>query len=333
MKLGICSMWGTSLDQFRSEVRLASELGYDLISIGDSPAGWHEMVTSMTLAALDAPRAQIASLVTSPFMRHPLVAANAFSTLDELTGGRAVLGLATGGSTIMAVGRMPATQKEIRAEIAAYKALFAGQEIEWDGRPVKSLRFARPVPIYYSAFGPKALELAGEQADGVILFAGDQHLEGVSTKIAAVRDAATRAGRDADAIDIWVTSFISVRPDRKQAINDLKAFIAVNAMALRTPEALAMVPPNVRPLIEAFQTRYDPTEHVVVGGKNVRLMDDMGLTEFLQDLDTIAGPEAHLTSVMRELEAMGVSTLIAALPGHGDPLVTIRGLAAAKDAL
>ena len=59
----------------------------------------------------------------------------------------------------------------------------------------------------------------------------------------------------------------------------------------------------------------------------------MGLTEFLQDFDTIAGPEAHMTNVMRDLEAMGVSTLIAALPGHADPLVTIRGLAAARKAL
>lgn len=330
MKLGICSMWGPSLDLFRSEVQLASELGYELISIGDSPAGWHEMITSMTLAATDAPNAQIASLVTSPFMRHPLVAANAFTSLDELTDGRVVLGLATGGSTVLAVGHMPATQKQIRAELAAYRGLFAGEEIEWEGRPVKALRFARPVPIYYSAFGPKALALAGEHADGAILFAGDQNMDGIAAKIAAVRDAATKAGRNADDIDIWVTSFISVRQERSQAIDDLKAFIAVNAMALRTPEALASVPANIRPLIEAFQTRYDPTEHVVVGGKNVQLMDEMGLTEFLQDIDTITGPEAHITDVMRQLGAMGVSTLIAALPGHADPLVTIRGLATAR---
>lgn len=81
-----------------------------------------------------------------------------------------------------------------------------------------------------------------------------------------MRDAATRAGQNADDVDIWVTSFISVRPDRQQAIDDLKAFIAVNAMAFRTPKAIAMLPPNVRPLIEAFHKRYDPTEHVVVGG-------------------------------------------------------------------
>ena len=331
MKLGICSLWGTSLDRFREEVRLASDLDFDLITIGDSPAGWHEMVTSMTLAAQDAPRARIASLVTSPFMRHPLVGANAFCSLDELTGGRIAMGLATGGSTVLSVGRMPATQREIRAEFAAYQALFSGDETEWEGRPIKALRFPRPVPIYYSAFGPRALELAGELADGVILFAGDQHLDGLAGRIATVRDTATRFGRNADAIDIWVTSYISVRPERNQAIDDLKAFIAVNAMALRTPEALAMVPANVRPLIEAFQTRYDPSEHVVVGGKNVLLMDEMGLTEFLQDFDTIAGPSAHVAGVMGELEALGVSTLIAALPGHADPLGTIRGLAAARD--
>nr|WP_275588873.1 LLM class flavin-dependent oxidoreductase [Croceicoccus hydrothermalis] len=323
-------MWGTSLDLFRSEVRLAAELGYELVTVGDSPSGWHEMVTSMTIAALEAPSAQIGSLVTSPFMRHPLVAANAFATLDELTGGRAVLGFATGGSTVLAIGRPPATQAEVRAEFTALRQLFAGEEIEWEGRSVKSLRFARNVPIYYSAFGPKALALAAQEADGAILFAGDQHLDAVEARIAMLRDAATKAGRDPDALDIWVTSFISVRPRRVQAIDDLKAFIAVNAMALRTPQALAMLPENVRPLVEAFQTRYDPSEHVVVGGKNVRLMDEMGLTEFLQDFDTITGPEEHVADVLKRLEAMGVSTVIAALPGHADPLTTIRGLAAAR---
>lgn len=333
MKLGICSMWGDRLDGFREEVRLAADLGFELISVGDSPAGWHELYVSLTLAALDAPKATLTPLVTSPFMRHPLVTASALSTIDDLSGGRVALGLATGGSTVMAIGRPPATQREIRAELAVLRDLFAGRPTQMNGAQITPLRFARPIPIYYSAFGPKALALAGEQADGVILFAGDQHLEVLEGKIAAVRDAATRAGRDADLVDIWVTSFLSVRQDRAQAIDDLKAFIAVNAMALRTPEALAMLPANVRPLIEAFQTRYDPTEHVVVGGKNVKLMDEMGITEFLQDFDTITGPEAHVTDVMRKMEAMGVSTLIAALPGHADPLVTIRGLAAAREAM
>jgi len=333
MKLGICSLWGADVAAFREEVRLASRLGYELVTIGDSPAGWHDLYVSLTLAALDAPGARLAPLVTSPFMRHPLATANALCSIDDLSGGRVALGLATGGSTVLAIGRAPATQAEIRAEMAALKALFAGEGVEWNGRPVKPLRFPKPIPIYYSAFGPKALALAGEQADGVILFAGEQNLDGLAQRIAAVRDAATRAGRDADAIDIWAVSYASVRPTREEAIEDLGAFIAVNGMALRTPEALAQVPPQLKDRILELQARYDPTEHVVVGGKNVALMKELGLTDYLAQFDTLAGPVENATAMMRALEGMGVSTFIAALPGHAAPLDTMHGLAQARSAI
>ncbi len=333
MKLGICSMWGPNLESFREEVRLASDLGFDLITVGDSPAGWHELYVTLTLAALDAPNATLAPLVTSPFMRHPLVTAASLSTIDDLSGGRVALGLATGGSTVMAIGRPPATQKEIRAEFAALKGLFAGEDIEWHGAPVKSLRFPKAIPIYYSAFGPKALALAGEEADGVILFAGERHLDGLAQRIAAVRAAAQAVGRDPAAIDIWVVSYTSVRPTQQEAIDDLKAFIVVNGMAIRTPETLAQVPTQFRGKIDQLHARYDPTEHVVVGGKNVALMEELGLTEYLSEFDTTAGPVESVADMLRKLEAMGVSTFIAALPGHAAPLETIRGLAQARSAM
>ena len=333
MKLGICSLWGPDLEAFRAEVRLASDLGYDLITVGDSPAGWYDLYVSLTVAALEAPTAQLAPLVTSPFLRHPIATANALCSIDELSGGRVALGLATGGSSVLAIGRLPATQVEIRAEMTALRALFAGEGIDWLDAQVKPLRFPRAIPIYYSAFGPKALALAGEQADGVILFAGEHHLDSLAARIDAVRLAAGQAGRDAAAIDIWVISYASVRPTRDAAYKDLKAFIAVNAMAIRTPETLAQVPTQFRGKILEFQSRYDPTEHVVVGGKNVALMEELGLTEYLCKFDTLAGPEDVAVEMLRKLESLGVSTFIAALPGHADPAETIRGLAAARAAI
>jgi alkanesulfonate monooxygenase SsuD/methylene tetrahydromethanopterin reductase-like flavin-dependent oxidoreductase (luciferase family) len=333
MKLGICSLWGPSLDDFREQVRLASDLGYELVTIGDSPAGWHELYVSLTVASYEAPKATLAPLVTSPFMRHPIITANALCTLDELSGGRVALGTATGGSTIMAIGRPPATQVEMRAELKALKDLFAGEATEYNGAPVKALRFPRPIPIYYSAFGPKAIQLAGEQADGAILFAGEQHLDGLADRIAALRKAAADAGRDPAKVDIWVVSYTSIRPTRQQAIDDLGAFIVVNGMALRTPEAFATIPTQFQGKVRELQARYDPTEHVVVGGRNVALMQELGLTEFLSEFDTLAGPPENATAMLRSLEEMGVSTFIAALPGHAAPLETIRGLAEARSAM
>ena len=228
---------------------------------------------------------------------------------------------------------MPATQREIRTEIAAHRALFAGEGIEWEGRPVKKLRFPRPVPIFYSAFGPKALALAGELADGVILFAGASQLDQLDARIKAVRAAAELAGRDPAAVDIWVMSYISVRPTRDEAIDDLLAFVAVNAMALRTPEALASVPAEFRERLAHFQAQYDASEHVVVAGKNVALMKQLGLTDFLAEFDTTAGSVSMVTDVLRQMESMGVSTVLAPLPGHADPHATLHGLKAARDAM
>src|SRR3546814_17975455 len=126
----------------------------------------------MAWASPDSSSATIAPLVTSSLLRPPLVTAYALGSIDDLSGGRVALGLATGGSTVMAIARPPATQNEIRAEFAALKALFAGREIEWNGGHGKELRFPTPITLNYSAFGPKALAPAGAQADGLILFPG-----------------------------------------------------------------------------------------------------------------------------------------------------------------
>lgn len=327
MKLGVCHMWGDSLEQFRNELRLTRELGYDIVGIGDSPAGWRELYISMTLAALETD-AIISPFVTSPFLRHPLTVASAMSSLQSLSGGRMVLGLATGGSNVMAVGRKPATQKEIREYWNAFSDLVDGKAIEWEGRPVSPLQYPEKTPVYYSAFGPKALKLAGEKADGVIMFTS-MDLDFTARKIQAVKDAAKAAGRDPDAIDIWVTSFCSIRPTREQAIDDLKAFIVVNGMAIRTPELLARVPENLKPALAELQRRYDPTEHVVAGGKNARLLDELGpeLTDYLANFDTVAGTEEEVRGVLDRLEELGVSAFITNMPGHGDREGNMRALA------
>src|SRR3546814_6976159 len=75
-------------------------------------------------------------------------------------------------------------------EITTFRDLFAGRGSEFEGREVKPLRYPRNVPIMLSAFGPKAVKLAGEIADGVILFSGAKQLDKLAQQIALFRDAA-----------------------------------------------------------------------------------------------------------------------------------------------
>ncbi len=333
MKIGICCNWGEDLEDFRAQLKLADELGYDVIGVGDSPAGWRDVYVSMVLAAQDAPKATLATMVTSPFLRHPIVTANAITTLEALAPGRVVLGTATGGSTVMAIGRPPARQTEIEAEFDALQALFKGEGATVNGAPTKALRFPKKIPIYYSAFGPKALALAGARADGVMLFASAENLGMLEQNIADVRAAAKKAGRDPKSVDIWVLSYTAIRETRERAIDDIMSFIAVNAMALRTPELIASIPDAFRDKVLEMHRRYDPTEHVVVGGKNCALVDELGLRDYLSQFYTTAGTPEVAADALRAMKKMGVSTFIAALPGHADPLGVMRSLAEVKKSL
>jgi len=329
MRLGSCHLWGDDLGEFRREIRESSELGFEVIAIGDSPAAWHDLYLSMLVAAQEAPRAVVTPYVTSPFLRHPLVTANSLCSLVDLVGPRIRLGLATGGSNVMAIGHPPATQVQIRDYLQALRSLFRGETASYDDRPVSALKHARRIPIYYSAFGPKALQFAGEQADGVILFT-NHDLGEFDRKLEIVRAAARRAGREPADVDVWATAFTSIRDSRSAAIEDLKAFIVVNGMAIRTPELLAKVPEKYRAALGELHRRYDATEHTVVGGKNARLLDELGLTEFLSQFDTVAGTADEVQRVLDGLAERGVSTFIANLPGHADKLGTLRRLAQLK---
>jgi alkanesulfonate monooxygenase SsuD/methylene tetrahydromethanopterin reductase-like flavin-dependent oxidoreductase (luciferase family) len=325
MRLGSCHLWGDDLGEFCNEIRLSGELGFEVIAIGDSPAGWHELYVSMMVAAREAPKAIIAPFVTSPFVRHPLVTANSLCSLANVIGDRVHLGLSTGGSNVMAIGHPPATQVQIRDYIQAVRQLLAGETATYEGRPVSALRHARRVPIYYSAFGPKALKLAGEKADGVIVFT-NHDLGELDRKLEIVRAAALEAGRNPQDVDVWVTAFTSIRNSRAEAIGDLKAFIIVNGMAIRTPETMARVPEKYRASLQELHRRYDPTEHVVVGGKNARLLDELGLTEFLGNIDTVAGTATEVKRILDGLAERGVSTFIANMPGHADKTGTLHRL-------
>jgi alkanesulfonate monooxygenase SsuD/methylene tetrahydromethanopterin reductase-like flavin-dependent oxidoreductase (luciferase family) len=324
MKLGIISMWGHDLAGFRDQLRLAEELGFALVGLGDSPVGWHELYVSMTIAALETKSVTLAPMVTTPIGRHPAVAAGAMSTLHDLTGGRVAFGIGTGGSMVKGLGRGLATQAETRPYLQAMRALFAGEPVEWEGNRVTPLAFARPVPIYYSATGPKALAMAGELADGVVLTVGSA-LGELDAKIAQVHAGAKAAGRDPASIDIWAYSFCSVRDSRAEALSDISSFLAsTGAHQLKNKIFFDRVPEELKPKILELQRRYDVTQHTVPGGPNGKLVEALGLADYLSGLNSIAGTPEEVAALLAAVKGRGVSRLMVALPGISDRPGTMR---------
>ena len=157
-------------------IRLIQEVesaGFDGAGILDTQLLCRDTFISLALAATQTSRLTLFPAVTNPFGRHVSVLAGGTQTVEELAPGRVKCVIGSGYTSATTIGRPPATLAEMRDCITALKALLAGRTFDFNGTPGR-LQFAarRPIPVLMAASGPRAIELAGEVADGVMLLVG-----------------------------------------------------------------------------------------------------------------------------------------------------------------
>jgi 5,10-methylenetetrahydromethanopterin reductase len=151
----------------------AEELGFEGIWIADSQSIFRDSYLALAASALRTSRLALATGVTNPVTRHPATIASAIATLDELSGGRALLGIGVGESAVRTVGLRPAKLARLEEATHALRALLSGETASWDGAEVRLTWWSgRSVPIWFASTGPRSLELAGRIADGVLFQVG-----------------------------------------------------------------------------------------------------------------------------------------------------------------
>jgi 5,10-methylenetetrahydromethanopterin reductase len=163
---------------FTAMVAEIESLGFSHLWLTDSSLHARNCYSYLTLAAVSSSRLRLGTAVTNPVTRHPAITAAAAATLDEVSAGRAILGIGAGDRPLLALGRKPCSPAALADAIDAIRALWTGDEVTVTtpgfALDHAHLRFdTRPgLPVYVSASGPKTLELAGGLADGVILLVG-----------------------------------------------------------------------------------------------------------------------------------------------------------------
>jgi 5,10-methylenetetrahydromethanopterin reductase len=177
MRVGVTLQGVDGPAEFVELVRWIEELGYDDLWITDSSLHAGDCYVYATLALTATSRLRVGTAVTNPLTRHPALTANAFRTLSQLAPDRIVCGIGVGDRPLGELGLPMAKLKTLRDAVEALRALWRGETLEGE---VGRWRFAgahlrSPVPeprVHISASGPRALELTGEIADGLILLAG-----------------------------------------------------------------------------------------------------------------------------------------------------------------
>lgn len=240
LEFGLRIMPSTDLRDVAACARAAEDAGFDVAWIGDSQLLARDVWAAMAMIADRTERIRIGSCVNTFEVRHPTVTASAAATVEEMAAGRVIIGVGTGDSAVKTVGIRPTKLSAMRENIALLRQLLLGDDVEIAGRTVR-LRGApgHEMPIYIAATGPKALTLAGEVADGVIILAGiAPHLIGRS--VDRVREGAERAGRRFEDIDVCLGTFCYVTDDPSVAAKIVKPYV-VGMAQLGGTEALRSI--------------------------------------------------------------------------------------------
>ncbi len=189
-----------SLDEIRAEARRAAAEGFP--SFWLSQIAGPDALTALAAVAPDAPGIELGVSVVPVYGRHPVALAQQALTAQAATGGRLALGIGASHrilveTTLGASYDRPFTRT--REALRALRALLAGEAISLEGaeitaRGALAIDGAPPPPILLAALGPRMIELAGREADGVTLWmVGPRTLaEHVAPRLRAAAAAAAR---------------------------------------------------------------------------------------------------------------------------------------------
>ena len=167
---------GRELDTAIERVKLAESLGYESVYVTHIAA--RDPFTVLTAYAGATERIRLGTGVTPIYARTPVATAQAAATIDEYSGGRMVLGLGVSHRPVVEgwySNQIDKPVREMREYLGAVRAMFRGEDPPPGEKWPTGFRFMgyepRPdLPIYVAGLSPKMLRLAGEVADGVILW-------------------------------------------------------------------------------------------------------------------------------------------------------------------
>jgi probable F420-dependent oxidoreductase len=185
--------------------RQAELYGFTHVWTFDSHLLWEEpyVIYSQILACTR--KLTVGPMVTNPATRDWTVTASLFATLNEMFGNRTICGIGRGDSAVRVTNGKPVTLGTLRESIEVIRGLANSGQVAHRGSLLQlPWSTGSRLPIWVAAYGPKALALAGEVADGFILQLADPAI--TEWSIAAVRKAAADAGRDPAEIAICVAA-------------------------------------------------------------------------------------------------------------------------------
>lgn len=324
MKFGIELVPNEPVFKTAAYAKAAEEQGFEYVWITDHYNN-REVYSTLAVLALATARIQIGAGVTNPYTRSPVITAESIASVNEIAGGRAILGIGPGDKmTFEALGlsgEKPLAAVRESAEVI--RELLSGRKITYEGERIRlknaQLSFVnsskngalKTVPIYIGAQGPKMLETAGAVGDGILI--NGSHPEDFKAAAASIQKGAETAGRRVEEIDIAAYTCFSIDDDREKAYAAAKP---VTAFVIAGAGDVLLNRHGLSP-----ENRKEIADAVLRGDfKSLGAM----ITDSMVDRFAVAGTIEDCREKVKELEKAGVTQLVAGSPLGPDKEKSIR---------
>jgi 5,10-methylenetetrahydromethanopterin reductase len=247
----------------------------------DSQLAMKDVYAGLIVAALKTTRIGLGTGVTNAVTRHPTVTANAIAAVNEISHGRAVLGLGAGDSALYGIGLKPQKLAEVGEAIAYFRSAVGS------------------IPIYLAVSQERMCTLAGRAADGAIVM-GPARPDMVRRQVEWIK-----AGRPAADFDI---AFIA---PTSTDLEDVRSWASTQARLMTHYRELPSSLDRFRDEIARSAGTYDYSKHLSPQAEHSEAVSD----DLVREL-AVVGTAEECAARLRELRDCGVDTFIFPLGGR-----------------
>jgi F420-dependent oxidoreductase-like protein len=318
LHIGYWGLWGGADEQLAA-VRAAEELGYD--SVWTAEAYGSDAATVLAWLAGQTSRIKLGAGIFQIPGRSAAMTAMTAATLDQLSGGRMILGLGTSGPQVsegwhgQRFGRQLQRTREyfdvVRMALARERVVYQGETLQLPlpdgpGKPLK-LTIAtvqERIPIYLAAIGPRNTALAGEIADGWLpTFFSPEHVGMFRERL---DEGAARAGRTLEGFEIAPQVSVHISDDIETARNLMRPALALYVGGMGSREQNFY---NALVCEYGFEQAAAEIQDLYLDGK--REEAGAAVPDALIDLVSLVGPRAQVAERLAAYRDAGVGTLLA----------------------
>ncbi len=305
----------------------AEECGYEAMFV---PEAWgRDAFVTLGALARETERIGLGTGIVNVYSRTPALLAMAAVTLDELSGGRAILGLGTSGQRVVEGWHgvpMARPLRRLRETTEAVRAIIGGSRRGYSGETLKiapgfAVTLARPrdrIPIYHASLTPRAIRQCAEVADGWLpYFASPETLR---ADVATIEETLRGAGRERAAFTVAPYVPVLVSDDEAAARAVLRRHLAfyIGGMGRFYRETVARH--GFADAAEEIRRSWDARQRDAAAA---------AVTDELLDAFAVVGDARRCRARLDDYRAAGADLPIVALPGDvaiADAVRTVRAL-------